>query len=101
MAGMKLIGNPISGYHASNPNYCCADVLLDQFEETAPADLMDEVGFAVDRKPDKERLTYNVILRHKSPVTRIQRVMAIISHHEVIILFEGILAHFTSIDVQF
>src|SRR5450830_2046521 len=36
--------------------------------------------------PDKKRFANNVFVRHKTPVARIQRIIAVITHHEVMAL---------------
>src|SRR5688572_7836717 len=71
-----------------------------QHEEPAPPDLAEEAGVLVDRQPDEKCLTHNVILGNKSPVTRIQGVVAVVTHHEIVILSEGVGGNFLSVDIQ-
>ena len=73
--------------------------LLDQFKEPAPPNLIQEIRIAVKGQPDEEGFTDDVILRHEAPVTRVERIVAVIAHHEVIILLEGVLAHLLAVDV--
>jgi hypothetical protein len=62
---------------------------------------VDEVLVFIEREPDEEGFSDDVIFRNKTPVAGVQGVVAVIAHHEVVILFEGILGHFFSIDEEF
>jgi hypothetical protein len=42
--------------------------LFNQLKEPVPADLMNEVGVAIDRKPYEERFANNVVFGYKTPV---------------------------------
>ena len=41
-------------------------------------------------KPNERRFSYNMIFRNKTPVAAVKRIMAIISHHPIIIHFESV-----------
>ena len=41
-----------------------------------------------------------MVFGYEAPVARVERIMPVIAHHEVIILLESIVIHFFPIDVQ-
>jgi hypothetical protein len=52
------------------------------------------------RPPYEQRLTHHMILGHEAPDTGIFRIVSIISHHPVVVHFEGIFASFFTIDIK-
>ena len=65
--------------------------LMNQLKEPRPTNLMQKVPILVDREPDKKSFAHNVVLGDKTPVAGIKGVVAVVTHHEVIILMERVL----------
>ena len=59
---------------------------------------MNQIGVAVNGKPDEKCFSNDVIFRHKAPKTRVKGIMPVITHHEIIVLLEGILSYYFAID---
>ena len=71
---------------------------MDEIEEAFPADFSEETTVCIPRHPNEDCLTDNMVFRYKTPEAGIGRIMAIVTHHEEIILFESVLSDFFSID---
>src|SRR6056300_713820 len=63
--------------------------------------VFDSIVNSFDTKPNKNGLTYNMIIRDKPPKPTVLRFMSVISHHPIIILFKGILISQIPIDSNF
>ena len=70
---------------------------MDQLKKSAPSDFMDEVPILVDRQPDEKSLSHDMVFRHKTPIAGVERVVAVVAHHEVIVLMERVLSNFATI----
>jgi hypothetical protein len=68
-------------------------------KQPAPSYFMQETCIIIPAHPNKYGFANNVVLRNKTPVTRIFGIMAVIAHHPVIIHFKGISIGFLSVDV--
>ena len=50
-----------------------------------PTDILRELLVLVHREPYKRGTTYNMVLGNKAPEARIGRVVAIVTHHKVVV----------------
>src|SRR5436190_1399809 len=73
---------------------------MDQAKQSSPPDLTEETAFTVPRHPDENCFSNNMIFGNKSPKTGIKRVMAIISHHPVIIKLKSVSSRFFSVYIN-
>src|SRR6218665_814959 len=55
-----------------------------------PTDFIDSCSIRIQAQPNENRFSDNVIFRNKSPITAVFRIVAVVSHHPVIILFERV-----------
>ena len=58
--------------HERDPAGRDFEFLINRSHNAAPADFIEQIRIVVEAKPYKYGFTYNVILRHKTPVTAIQ-----------------------------
>src|SRR5690606_29015479 len=70
--------------------------LIGARKDSIPADAFEDAAVFCG-KPDEKRLADDMVLRHKTPKARIFRVVAVIAHHPVIILLEGVAGSFLAI----
>jgi hypothetical protein len=61
----------------------------------------DSAFFLVHGEPYKHGFSYDMVLRHKSPITRVGGVMAVVTHHPIIIHGEGIAGGRLAVDENF
>ena len=64
--------------------------ISEQFEKSPPPNVCGKTLVPVEREPYQGRLSDHVVLRDESPVPGVERVVPVVSHHKVIILFEGV-----------
>ncbi len=77
-------------------------VLFDDSKKTIQTNFAENrFRIWVDGHPRKQRFSHDVVFGNKSQKTRIRRLIAIITHHEIIILFEGITGDLLAIDTDF
>ena len=71
---------------------------MDKLKESTPSDLMHKVPILVDRKPDEKSFSHNMVLRDKTPIAGVKGIVAVVAHHEVIVLMECVLSKLFTID---
>ena len=69
--------------------------LFDLFEEAAPADAF------VPAHPDEGGFADDMVFGYETPEAGVLRVVAVITHHPIIVSFEGVLGYFFAIEVIF
>jgi hypothetical protein len=62
-------------------------------KESFPSDFAKTLAIRIPAEPDKHRFTDDMVKRHKAPVTRVFRIVAIVTHHPVVILFKRVLGY--------
>ena len=64
--------------------------LTDAVKQPIPANLVQQIGVRVERKPYKHGLAYYMVCGHEAPEARVLRVVAVVAHHKVVILLNRI-----------
>ena len=72
-----------------------------KLKNTVPPDTLRETAVPVSREPYQVRSTYYMVFRNKAPIPGIQRVVAVITHHPVVILTECIGGGFLPVYEEF
>ena len=62
-------------------------------KESFPSDFAKTLAIRIPAEPDKHRFTDDMVKRHKAPVAGVFRIVAIVTHHPVIILFKRVLGN--------
>ena len=71
-------------------------------EHPAPAYLAVEKAIVlVDREPDKQSLSYNVVFWNESPITRVGTIVSVVTHHPIVVHLECITVSLLAVDVYF
>ena len=76
--------------------------VADIFEKAIPANLTTQPAIVlVERQPNKERLTHNMVFWNEAPETGIGRIVSIVTHHPVVVHLEGVAIRLTAVDIDF
>ena len=67
-------------------------------EHAVSSDFIHAFAVLVVAHPNKYRLSNNMVFRYISPFTSIKTVMAIISHHPVVVLLKSVRTGFSTIN---
>ncbi len=54
----------------------------------------------IERQPYNDRFAHSVVFGYKAPITGVGRIMAVVTHHPVVIHFEGIFIGFFTVDID-
>ena len=65
-------------------------LLVYPVKQPSPTDRVKQAAVAVPRHPDHGCFSHDVVGRHETPVARVERVVAVVTHHPIIIHGEGV-----------